>query len=113
MKPAAPKSPERQDAVRKSFGLEAKSDPTAVPQVQDSSASPMPAASTPDPNGDALDGETQGGGAQALMNDPNAMQALDQLSQMGYTSDDVKAAMDSMQAQPMPGGEPDGDENAL
>ncbi len=105
MKPAAPKSPERQDAVRKSFGLEAKSDPTAIQQVADS-----------EPDGDEMgSGVDQGmdqGGAQALMNDPNAMQALDQLSQMGYTSDDVKAAMDSMQQQPMPS-DHDGDENAL
>jgi len=102
MKPAAPKSPERQDAVRKSFGLEAKSDPTAVPQVADS-----------EPDGDEMGGMPMDqGGAQAIMNDPNAMQALDQLSQMGYTSDDVKAAMDTMSQQPMPS-DHDGDENAL
>ncbi len=104
MKPAAPKSPERQDAVRKSFGLEAKSDPTAVPQVADSGGSPDDMGGDP-----SMD---QGGGAEAIMNDPNAMQAIDMLSQSGYTSDDVKQAMDSMQGQPMPS-DHDGDENAL
>ena len=102
MKPAVPKSPERQDAVRKSFGLEAKSDPTAVPQVADSG----------DDMGADPSGMDQGGGAEAIMNDPNAMQAIDMLSQSGYTSDDVKQAMDSMQQQPMPS-DHDGDENAL
>ncbi len=105
MKPAAPKSPERQDAVRKSFGLEAKSDPTAVPEM--GSATDPNSGGTIEPE-DSMDS----GGAEAIMNDPNAMQAIDMLSQSGYTSDDVKQAMDSMQQQPMPS-DHDGDENAL
>ncbi len=63
-----------------------------------------------DPSG--MDQGMDTGGAEAIMNDPNAMQAIDMLSQSGYTSDDVKQAMDSMQQQPMPS-DHDGDENAL
>ena len=59
-------------------------------QMQAFQAKPAPAAPPADPGADPTAGKP------SIQDDPEAMKLVDQLSQMGYTGEDVEMAMGGM-----------------